>query len=122
MSSIEKASGIERLVCIEIAERQQMGVKKYGTTVIDNPLPLRQWLEHAYQEMLDGAIYLRRAMHAIDLAAEQHAAEKQYIENARERVLHLCKQPLDADTINEITRVVRALPQLHDWPDAPKGV
>jgi hypothetical protein len=62
------ASGIEAIVCADIARRQSMGVAKYGTTVQDNPLPLRAWLAHAYEETLDTAIYLRRAMHEIDQA------------------------------------------------------
>ena len=62
----EHPSGIERLVCDDITRRQQRGIQKYGTTVADNPLPLRQWLEHAYEEALDMAVYLRRAMDEID--------------------------------------------------------
>lgn len=58
--------GIEAEVCIEIARRQEFGIAKYGTTVADNPLSLRQWLQHAYEETLDKAIYLRRAIAEID--------------------------------------------------------
>lgn len=64
-----EASGIESQVCHDIAARQQVGLEKYGTTVADNPLPLRDWLEHAYQECLDQAIYLRRAMAELDSKA-----------------------------------------------------
>lgn len=56
-----EATGIEAEVCGDIAARQQLGRKKYGTTVAENPLLLDQWLEHGYQELLDGAIYLKRA-------------------------------------------------------------
>jgi hypothetical protein len=31
-------TGIEAIVCADIAERQRLGVAKYGTTVADNPL------------------------------------------------------------------------------------
>jgi hypothetical protein len=58
--------GIEQKVCADIEARQQLGMKKYGISVQDNPLTLRQWLEHAYQECLDQAIYLRRAMQELD--------------------------------------------------------
>ncbi len=54
--------GIELEVCQDIANRQQFGIHKYGRTVADNPLALRQWLQHAYEECLDQAIYLKRAM------------------------------------------------------------
>ena len=58
--------GTEAEVCADIARRQQMGINKYGTTVADNPLSLRQWLQHAYEETLDKAIYLKRAIAEID--------------------------------------------------------
>ena len=59
-------TGIESMVCEEIARRQQMVIAKYGTTVADNPLPLREWLQHAYEETLDKAVYLRRAIAELD--------------------------------------------------------
>ena len=54
--------GIEAEVCADIAHRQKLGVAKYGITVADNPLPLEAWLQHAYEETLDEAIYLKRAI------------------------------------------------------------
>lgn len=59
-------SGTEYRVCVDIAKRQALGIKKYGTTVEQNPLLLRDWLQHAYEESLDQAIYLRRAIEEID--------------------------------------------------------
>ena len=59
-------TGTEARVCADIAQRQALGVKKYGTTVEDNPLTLRAWLQHAYEETLDQAIYLRRSIEQID--------------------------------------------------------
>lgn len=56
------ATGTEREVCQDIAARQAKGIAKYGTTVANNPLTLREWLQHAYEETLDAAIYLKRAM------------------------------------------------------------
>lgn len=59
-------TGIEAQVCADIAKRQELGINKYGTTVAENPLELREWLNHAYEESLDKAIYLRRAIAEID--------------------------------------------------------
>lgn len=53
-------SGTEAKVCQDIARRQRAGIKKYGTTVACNPLSEEEWLQHAYEEALDLAIYLRR--------------------------------------------------------------
>lgn len=70
---------IEAQVCQDIAERQERGIAKYGTTVANNPLTLRQWLQHAYEECLDQAVYLKRAMaemdrntlHVVDMSKDQ---------------------------------------------------
>lgn len=55
-----EVTGIEALVCREIARRQQLGIQKYGITVADNPLALREWVRHAKEEALDLAVYLTK--------------------------------------------------------------
>lgn len=55
-------SGIEKEVCEDIASRQRYGLGKYPTTVEENPSPLVDWLQHAYEETLDKAIYLKKAI------------------------------------------------------------
>lgn len=57
-----QATGTEAKVCADIAARQQKGIAKYGTTVAENPAPLAEWLQHTYEELLDAAVYLKRAM------------------------------------------------------------
>ena len=59
-------TGTEARVIALIAERQKLGIAKYGTTVAENPLTLRQWLQHALEESLDQAIYLQRAIEELD--------------------------------------------------------
>lgn len=61
---------IEHAVCQDIMQRQQLGIAKYGTTVAANPLDLRAWLQHAYEECLDQAVYLKRAIAEIDAKGE----------------------------------------------------
>ena len=56
----------ETQVCADIKRRQELGIAKYGTTVAQNPLDLRQWLQHAYEEQLDNAIYTKRAIQELD--------------------------------------------------------
>lgn len=60
------ATGIEAKVCADITRRQAHGVAKYGQTVAGNPLPLKAWLQHAYEETLDKAVYLKRAIAEIE--------------------------------------------------------
>lgn len=63
-------TGTEARVCQDIANRQAFGISKYGTTVACNPLSLRAWLQHAYEEGLDKCVYLKRAMEEIDRQAQ----------------------------------------------------
>ena len=56
----------ETEVCADIKRRQQLGIAKYGTTVAQNPLELRQWLQHSYEEKLDDALYMKRAIQELD--------------------------------------------------------
>ena len=56
----------EAQVCEDIKNRQQLGINKYGTTVAQNPLELRQWLQHSYEEKLDDAVYMKRAIQELD--------------------------------------------------------
>lgn len=61
-----KASGTEHRVCLDISRRQQLGLRKYGKTVETSQIDLKVWLQHAYLECLDQAIYLKRAIEEID--------------------------------------------------------
>lgn len=61
-----KATGTEARLCEMIAERQARGIAKYGTTLTDNPLSLREWLQHLLEEQLDAAAYTLRAIEEID--------------------------------------------------------
>ena len=58
--------GTEREICNDISRRQLLGRKKYGTTVAENPLTLKQWLQHQYEELLDAAVYTKRAIQEIE--------------------------------------------------------
>lgn len=63
--------GTEARVCADIAKRQELGINKYGVTVAENPLDQRAWLQHMYEELLDGAVYARRLIEEIDKAADK---------------------------------------------------
>ena len=56
----------EQEVCLDILDRQRKGVAKYGTTLAQNPLELRQWLQHQYEELLDASLYCKRAIQELD--------------------------------------------------------
>lgn len=46
--------------CIEMLERSKVGVEKYGTTLDENDIPIKEWIQHAKEEAMDMANYLER--------------------------------------------------------------
>ncbi|GAA5137414.1 hypothetical protein GCM10023213_14050 [Prosthecobacter algae] len=67
--------GIEKMVCDDIAARQALGIRKYGQTVQQADLPLEDWLQHAYLETLDKAVYLKAAIESRKALPEMLARE-----------------------------------------------
>jgi hypothetical protein len=55
-------SDIYKEVITDLISREKMGRMKYGTTVDNANLSEREWMQHAYEEALDFAIYLKRMM------------------------------------------------------------
>lgn len=68
----------EALVCQDIQQRQHLGIQKYNTTVANNHLSLKQWLQHAYEECLDQAVYLKRAMQELESHSEDLEVKDEY--------------------------------------------
>jgi hypothetical protein len=58
----DRPQGTEAKVCEDIASRQRLGIAKYGVTVEQSDEKFRAWLQHAYEEALDMAVYLKRAI------------------------------------------------------------
>ena len=56
----------------DILAHRELGIKKYGTTLADNKLSLKEALIHAYEESLDKSLYLRKA---IEILKEQEKSE-----------------------------------------------
>lgn len=52
----------------DLLKRSQFGIAKYGTTLERTDLSLRDWLQHAYEECLDQANYLKRTILELDSA------------------------------------------------------
>ncbi len=62
-SEIEsRKPGIEEQVMSDIMRRALYGREKYGVSVADSPLSQREWLQHAYEEVLDLAVYLKKCI------------------------------------------------------------
>lgn len=76
----------ETEVCADIKRRQELGIAKYGTTVAQNPLDLRQWLQHAYEEKLDDAVYMKRAIQELDKIIDAGVASAINVDAITEQV------------------------------------
>jgi hypothetical protein len=44
----------------EFIEREEIGKKKYGTTMDRKDLSLDEWIEHMKQELMDAILYLEK--------------------------------------------------------------
>jgi hypothetical protein len=62
----EVNSNTLKAVIEDLESREQRGLSKYKTTVDRDDLLLRDWLQHAYEEVLDQAMYLKKAIILID--------------------------------------------------------
>ena len=59
--------------CIELIQREQVGTDKYGVTLEDAKLTHEQVLQHLLEEQLDGANYIRKALHTASHAERDYA-------------------------------------------------
>ncbi len=71
MSSLDP---VVEAVRADLLSRSQVGIAKYGVTLARTDLNLRDWLQHAYEEHLDAANYLKRAILELDAAEPQPGA------------------------------------------------
>jgi hypothetical protein len=62
----EELDPIVETVRADLLARSRAGVAKYGVMLDRTDLSLREWLRHAYEEALDLANYLKRAIIELD--------------------------------------------------------
>jgi hypothetical protein len=58
---------IENRVIEKIKQRQEVGMKKYGMSVKDNPAGTLEWLNHLQEELLDASIYIEKLKDEISI-------------------------------------------------------
>ena len=57
---MKEQKGTTESIVDMIRSRAELGLDKYGVTVDRTDLTTEQWIQHAIEEMLDGAQYLYR--------------------------------------------------------------
>ena len=50
----------------DMIAREQLGIKKYGTTIDRDDYSLKDWLQNAMEEHMDSVLYLKKAIMEID--------------------------------------------------------
>ena len=70
VATVTKTDPVVNAVCADLQSRSHVGIVKYGTTLADNNCTLRDKLQHAYEECLDQANYLKWAILQIDLESD----------------------------------------------------
>ena len=51
---------VERVVN-KFKQRSDVGYKKYGVTLEDDPSKMLEWLNHLQEELMDAVLYLQKA-------------------------------------------------------------
>jgi len=63
---------VENKVIAQIKQRQEAGLAKYGTSMRRTDLSVHDWIQHAKEEMLDGAIYLQKLQDQLEHTNEKN--------------------------------------------------
>ena len=98
---------LERVIQ-DLRDREEAGIKKYGTTVDRTDITPEAWMQHLYEELLDAVIYLRRTTATekwVDVAVDTFGAHKQMtkaIEEMAELQKELAKNILGANNEDAI--------------------
>jgi|TARA_R110000751_G_scaffold225536_1_gene327364 hypothetical protein len=59
-------SAIEDEVCNKIKARSEVGKEKYGVTMEEEILSMRQWLVHLQEELMDAAVYVEKLLGMVE--------------------------------------------------------
>jgi len=62
----------------DLLRRSQIGIQKYGVTLERGDLSLKEWLQHAYDECLDQANYLKRSILELEAQEVMKETESRY--------------------------------------------
>jgi hypothetical protein len=63
---------INEAVRDKIKTRAELGMKKYGVSIMRNDIDLLGWLNHLQEELMDACVYIERSMHEIRSKQDDH--------------------------------------------------
>lgn len=86
-------------VCAKLKSRSAVGIKKYGTTLADNPATVKEKLVHIQEELMDAANYVEWLLQEKEMPTpmtiEMEADERQSALDAMPRLVY---DPIDNNT------------------------
>lgn len=50
--------------------RSEAGIRKYGTTLDDNPIKVLEWLQHLQEELMDATLYIEKLKSEINASKD----------------------------------------------------
>ena len=133
MNTSETVQAAQRL----LAEREAVGLRKYGTTVDRTDLSPEQWLQHLIEELGDGLLYALRARdtHRQRIAeaeawlqrcadrSDEHVAKTRPAsapKDAERRFGPIASDPADAERNIRAKEDAERAAYLARWKDAPE--
>lgn len=69
---MKEPSNLLQSVIMDLKVREEKGLATYGTTMDRKDLSKQEWLQHAYEEALDLALYLKK------LISEENTVKLKY--------------------------------------------
>ena len=69
---MKEPSNLLQSVIMDLKVREERGLATYGTTMDRKDLSKKEWLQHAYEEALDLALYLKK------LISEENTVKLKY--------------------------------------------
>jgi hypothetical protein len=61
---------VER-VCRKFVGRSDLGYKKYGVTLEEDPSEMLEWLNHLQEELMDAVLYLQKAKEKYEASSSE---------------------------------------------------
>ncbi len=76
-------------VMLDLRAREKMGIEKYGVSVDKAKLDAIQWMQHAYEESLDHAIYMKKLILQSKVDILKMSRDNEHIEEVSKDQLKL---------------------------------
>jgi hypothetical protein len=76
-------------VMLDLRAREKMGIEKYGVSVDKAKLDAIQWMQHAYEESLDHAIYMKKLILQSKVDILKMSRDNEHIEDISKDQLKL---------------------------------